>query len=119
VAGEKVNPNLKKLIKDLRLASFENKAPIWKDLAIRLSGPSRHSAEVNVSRLNRIGNDNETVVVPGKVLGSGHIKKPLNVAAFKTSTTARDKIEEVGGRVMSIEELVAENPKGSYVRIVE
>ncbi len=119
VAGEKSNPKLERLIKYLRLASHEHKAPIWKDLALRLSRPRRHTAQVNVSRLNRVGAEGETLVVPGKVLGSGTLTKPLNVVAFGASKEARSKIENAGGRLMDIDELVAENPRGSFVRIVE
>lgn len=119
MARLKSNPNLERLIKDLRIASYEHKAPIWKDIALRLSRPRRLGAEVNVSKLDRIGKKGEVIVVPGKILGSGSITKALNVAAFKTSKEAKDKIEKAGGRIMAIEELMTENPKGSYVRIVE
>jgi large subunit ribosomal protein L18e len=107
------------LIKDLRLASHEYDAPIWKDLATRLSRSRKLSAEVNLSRLNRVGKDGDFLVVPGKVLGSGALEKKLNIASFEASGSARTKIEEAGGRLMTIGDLVAENPKGTAVRIVE
>ena len=116
---EKTNPNTNRLIKDLKLASYEHKAPIWKDLALRLSRSRKAGAEVNVSKLQRFGKDGDTIVVPGKVLGTGEIKKALNVAAFSMSKTARSKIENAGGNAMNIEELISTNPKGSYVRIME
>ena len=110
---------MERLIEDLRLASFTNKAPIWKDLAVRLARPNRHVAEINLSRLSRIAKKGEVVVVPGKVLGSGELDKELSIAAVKASKTARSKIAKAGGRLMDLAELVAENPKGSGVRIVE
>jgi large subunit ribosomal protein L18e len=116
---KKGNPKLEGLIKDLKLASHEYGAPIWKDVALRLSRSRQLTAEVNLSRLNRVGNEGDFIVVPGKLLGSGVLDKKLNVASFEHSKSARDKIEEAGGRLMTIEDLVAENPKGTSVRIVE
>jgi large subunit ribosomal protein L18e len=116
---KKGNPKLEGLIKDLKLASHEHDAPIWKDVALRLSRSRRLSAEVNLSRLNRVCNDGDLVVVPGKLLGSGALEKKLNVATFEASSSARAKIEGAGGRLMTIGDLMAENPKGTSVRIVE
>ncbi len=119
MARKKDNPRLEGLIKDLKLASYEHKAPIWKDIALRLSRSGRLSAEVNLGRLNRVCRDGDVIVVPGKVLGSGALGKKVSIATFEASASARAKIEEAGGRLMTIGDLVAENPKGTAVRIVE
>jgi large subunit ribosomal protein L18e len=121
---KKTNLKLEGLIKDLKLASHEYSAPIWnapiwKDVATRLSRSRKLTAEVNLSRLNRVGNDGDFIIVPGKVLGSGALEKKLNIATFEASGSAKTKIEEAGGRLMTIGDLVAENPKGTAVRIVE
>jgi len=115
---KKTNPNLVGLIQHLKDASRINEAPVWRDIALRLEGPARHWAEVNISKLSRFAGDNEIVVVPGKLLGSGQISKKVTVAAYRFSGQAREKIEKAGGMNMSIEELVAKNPKGSKVRIM-
>ncbi len=114
----KGNPNLVGLIQHLKDASRVNEAPVWRDIALRLEGPARHWAEVNIGKLNRYASENEIVVVPGKILGSGEIAKKITVAAYRFSGQAREKIEKAGGKNMSIEELVAQNPKGSKVRIM-
>jgi large subunit ribosomal protein L18e len=118
VAGVKNNPKLERLINELKVAAYENKAPIWKDLALRLEGPARNYAEVNLSKLNRVCKKDEFILVPGKVLAAGALDKALNVAALTTSKEARQKIESVGGKVMEYHELIAENPKGTNVRII-
>jgi len=114
----KTNPNLVGLISKLKEASRTNKAPVWRDIALRLEGPASNWAEVNISRLDRYASENETVVVPGKLLGSGEIDKKLTVAAYRFSGQAKDKISKAGGQNMSIEELLANNPTGSKVRIM-
>ena len=115
---QKTNPNLVVLIQHLKDASRANEAPVWRDIALRLEGPIRHWAEVNVGKINRYASENEVVVVPGKLLGAGEIEKKVTVAAYRSSGQARDKIEKAGGKSLSIEELVSQNPKGSNVRIM-
>lgn len=114
----KSNPNLVGLIQKLKEASRTNEAQIWRDIALRLEGPSSNWAEVNISRLDRYAGENETVVIPGKLLGAGETTKKLTVAAFRSSTQAKEKIERAGGKSMSIEELLVKNPSGSKVRIM-
>jgi len=114
----KTNPNLVKLIEFLFKASAENKVKIWKDIAERLARPKRLYAEVNVSKIQRYANEGDMIVVPGKVLGGGKILKPVTVAALSFSESAKRKIESVGGKCLSIRELVEMNPKGSNVRIM-
>ncbi|WP_088336429.1 50S ribosomal protein L18e [Methanopyrus sp. KOL6] len=118
------NVELRKLIRDLKKAAREYNAPVWRDVAERLSRPRRQRAEVNVGKLDGLARrgviqEEETVLVPGKVLGDGVITQPLRVAAWKFSRTARAKIEAVGGECLTIRELLEENPEGSYVRIIE
>ncbi|MBS7659272.1 MAG: 50S ribosomal protein L18e [Candidatus Bathyarchaeia archaeon] len=112
------NPQLIELIKFLRKKSRENKAKIWRAIAEDLAKPRRRRIVVNISRLNRYTNENDVVVVPGKVLGAGEIDHPIMVAAFSFSKKAREKIERASGKCLTIMELVENNPKGSNVKII-
>jgi large subunit ribosomal protein L18e len=114
----KTNPALSALITDLRKRSWEHEAPIWRDVARRLEKPTKQQVEVNVSRVERVLGDGEVALVPGKLLATGSLTRPVRVAAYAFSQSARSKVEAAGGRCMSIAELVAENPAGSKVRIV-
>ncbi|MBC7108070.1 MAG: 50S ribosomal protein L18e [Methanomassiliicoccales archaeon] len=116
--NEKTNPNLVLLIESLKRESRERGVEIWRDIARRLEKPRRNWAEVNLSRLERYSEDGAVVVVPGKVLGAGNLSKKLTVAAFKFSSSARKKIEDAGGKSMTIEQLVKEMPDGSGIRIM-
>ncbi|MEM3494083.1 MAG: 50S ribosomal protein L18e [Thermoplasmata archaeon] len=116
--NKKTNPELVNLILELKKKARESDAPIWRDVALRLEGPNRNRAEVNVSKIDRFAAPNETVVVPGKLLGAGEIKKPVTVAAYAASAGAVEKITRAGGRVLTLRELMAENPKGTNVRIL-
>lgn len=113
------NPELIKLIRTLKKRSRENEARIWRDIAGRLARSRQRRTAVNVSRLNRHTEDGETVVIPGKVLGSGKIDHPIKAAAFAFSKQAESKILGAKGKCLSIQELVEKNPKGTNVRIIE
>lgn len=107
------NPNLVNLINDLKKLSLDQKVNIWKRIAEDLERPTRNRREVNLEKLNRYTEANETVIVPGKLLGEGELGHKLKVAAFRFSEKAREKVNAV-----SIRELMKENPKGKGVRIM-
>ena len=96
------NPLLRKEIESLAMTGTEE--PVWKGVAKGLNRPRRKRFEVNLSRLEKFANENDTIIVPGVVLGEGNISKPVNVAAVKFSSEARKKIEKAGGKCLSIGE---------------
>lgn len=101
------------------IALFRKEKPeIWRDVAEKLNRPTRSRVEVNLSQINRNANDGETVVVPGVVLSSGSISKRVNVAAWRFSASAKDKIKNAGGKAMTIEQAQKENPKGTNLRMM-
>ncbi|MCS7104572.1 MAG: 50S ribosomal protein L18e [Thermofilaceae archaeon] len=112
------NIHLRRLLHFLRKRAKENRAPIWLRVAELLERPTRIRPEVNLSMINRYTNEGDVVVVPGKVLGSGVLDHKVTVAAYMFSKQARMKIETVGGRAISIPQLVEQNPKGSGVKIL-
>ncbi len=112
------NPQFVELVQYLKVQSFLNEAKIWKDVAKRLSKPSRIRAEVNISKINRYAEENSTILVPGKVLGAGTVNVKVTVAAISFSESAKKAIENAGGRCITIKELIKENPKGSLVKIM-
>ena len=113
----KTNPRLNSLIADLKSASRDSGGDVWSDVAERLEKPRRTHAEVNLGRIERYAQEDETVVVPGKVLGSGVLQKDVTVAAVDFSGTAKTKIDQVG-ETMNLEQALEQNPEGSNVRVI-
>nr|1FFK_L Chain L, RIBOSOMAL PROTEIN L18E [Haloarcula marismortui]1JJ2_N Chain N, Ribosomal Protein L18e [Haloarcula marismortui]1K73_P Chain P, RIBOSOMAL PROTEIN L18E [Haloarcula marismortui]1K8A_P Chain P, RIBOSOMAL PROTEIN L18E [Haloarcula marismortui]1K9M_P Chain P, RIBOSOMAL PROTEIN L18E [Haloarcula marismortui]1KC8_P Chain P, RIBOSOMAL PROTEIN L18E [Haloarcula marismortui]1KD1_P Chain P, RIBOSOMAL PROTEIN L18E [Haloarcula marismortui]1KQS_N Chain N, RIBOSOMAL PROTEIN L18E [Haloarcula marismor len=113
----KTNPRLSSLIADLKSAARSSGGAVWGDVAERLEKPRRTHAEVNLGRIERYAQEDETVVVPGKVLGSGVLQKDVTVAAVDFSGTAETKIDQVGEAV-SLEQAIENNPEGSHVRVI-
>ena len=112
------NPDLTNLIRLLKKKSRENEAPIWRDAAEKLSKPKRIRRAINVSRINRYTKENDAVLVPGKVLGTGLIRHPVKVAALNFSDQARFKILEANGKCLTLPELIKMSPKGTNIKII-
>ena len=112
------NEQLETLIVELKKASIEKDVSLWKRLATDLEKPSRLMPEVNLSRIDRYARDGETVVVAGKILSMGDLSKKITVAAYRFSGKSVEKITAAGGSIISIEELLKKNPKGSKVRVL-
>jgi len=117
-ASKKSNQALLALIDDLRDHSRSTGSALWLDIARRLESSRKNWAEANLSHLSRHAAKEDTILVPGKVLGSGEINSGQTVAAYSFSNGARTKIEDTGGRTLSIRQLMEENPNGKGVRIL-
>ncbi len=113
----KTNPRLSSLIAELKSVSRTEDADIWSDVADRLEKPRRTHAEVNLGRIERYAQEDETVIVPGKVLGSGAIQKSVTVAAVDFSSSAKTKIDQVG-ETLELEQAIEQNPEGTNVRVI-
>ncbi len=114
---KKADPTNPVLLETIELLEQQT-APVWKAVADNLGKTNRTRPEVNISDVQRVADDGDTVVVPGKLLGAGFLDKDVTVAAFQASNSAREKVDEQG-EFMFIDELVEENPDGEEVRIVK
>jgi large subunit ribosomal protein L18e len=103
--------NLKKIIIEMK----KTKQRFFLVLARHLEKSRRRKVGVNVSKIDKIAKANESIAVPGKVLGAGEIKKAVNVYAWTFSKSAKDKIEKAGGKCTLIEELLKNKIKARIV----
>lgn len=99
------DPNLRMLLAKLEKTARKNKAAIWADVAEALGTPTRNRTIVNLYEIDKNA-FKEKVIVPGKVLGTGKITKPVEVAAWSFSGSAKAKIEEAGGKAFGINEII-------------
>lgn len=114
----KTNETLVELIDQLKAQSRSTGAALWRDVALRLERSRSNWSQPNLSRLSRHAADEDYVIIPGKLLGSGEFSGKSTVAAFSFSAQARSKIEAAGGEAMSIGELMEKNPSGKGVYIL-
>jgi large subunit ribosomal protein L18e len=112
------NPELRRVVVQLRRAARAHSAPIWDSVADRLERSRHQAPPANVGHLERLARAEETVVVPGKLLADGPLSKPLTVAALAYSEEARAKVRAAGGTPLTISELLQARPDGAGVRIL-
>ncbi|MGA8542917.1 MAG: 50S ribosomal protein L18e [Thermoplasmata archaeon] len=112
------NPELHRVVVELRRAAHAHAAPIWGAVADRLERARHQGTPVNVGHLERLAEAEEWVVVPGKLLADGPLSKPLTVGALSYSSEARTKVHAAGGTALSISELLKARPDGTGVRLL-
>jgi len=103
------------MAKDLKKASTKNAAPIWAKLAEYALKPSIARRDLNLNRIEQLTKDNDTVVFPGKVLGTGNISHKITLFSFSISESAANKIIEKGGKIINHSDLIEQNPTGKGV----
>lgn len=115
----RTDPEKITLIRNLKGVARLNEVKIWSILASELSRPNRQRVAVNLSHLNRVSKPGDILLIPGKVLGAGFLNHKIEVAAESFSISAKTKINRIGGQCLTIEELIAKNPKGNHVRLIK
>ena len=104
-----------RMASDLKKASTKNDAPIWGKLAEYALKPSIARRDINLNRIDQLTKENDVVVFPGKVLGTGNISHKITLYSFSISNSAANKIIENGGKLISHSKLIEENPTGKGV----
>jgi large subunit ribosomal protein L18e len=103
------------MARDLKKASVKNDAPIWAKLAEYALKPSIARRDINLNRISQLTKENDTVVFPGKVLGTGNVPHKITLCSFSISNSAADKIIDNGGKLISYSDLIEQNPTGKGV----
>ncbi|HKU33268.1 MAG TPA: 50S ribosomal protein L18e [Candidatus Nitrosotalea sp.] len=106
------------MAKELQVASKKNKAPIWSKLAELALKPSRAKRVLNLGQIDKFVSDNDIVVVPGKVLGTGTVSHKITLCSFSISTTGAKKVTQSGGKIIDFAQLIKNNPTGKGVKII-
>ena len=68
-----------------------------------------------MNRIAQLTKENDTVVFPGKVLGTGDVGHKITLYSFSISDSAAGKILEKGGKLISHTKLIEQNPTGKGV----
>jgi len=114
---ENKNERLKALIGELKKQSIEQKSNIWKRIALELERPTRQHRIVNLSKIEKYCNDNDVIIVPGKVLCGGELTKKVTIAAYAFSRNTTDKLGSKAS-LITIEEALKKYPKGNNLKII-
>lgn len=117
--SKKTNPRIIDLIYSLKELGNQKKVNVWIAIAKKIESSSKNYSSLNLSKINRYTKENEIIIVPGKVLGSGILNHSLTIAALGFSDTAKNKISLANGKYMAIEQLIEQNPNGNGVKIFQ
>jgi len=109
------NSELISLIRTLKKLSNKENVKIWKRIASDLSRSTRTRRKVNIYKIDKYTKEDETAIVPGKVLSMGDLTKNITIAAYQFSEAAKTKLKD---NAITIEELIEKNPKGKKLRII-
>ena len=113
-----INQVVLQMAKELKGASKKNNAPIWSRLAELALKPSSARRTINIGQIDKFVKDNDVIVVPGKVLGTGNISHKITLCSFSMSTTGAKKVLQSGGKILSFSELIKSHPTGKGVVII-
>jgi large subunit ribosomal protein L18e len=91
----------------------------WNIVAHKISKPSRKQTDLNLDEIEAQAKEGENVVVPGKVLGLGAIKKKIKISALAYSESAKEKLSKGKIEFNFIGEEIKKNPEAKDVRILE
>ncbi len=80
----------------------------------RAQKPRRERTKVTLLKLEKYVKDNENIIIPGKVLGTGKITKKFNISAIEYSESSLQKLQEAGCKIVDIESMM----KNNNVRII-
>ncbi len=113
---ENKNEKLKELIGSLKKLSLEHKTGVWKSLALELERPTRNHRVVNLTKIEKYTQDNDIVLVPGKLLSGGELTKKVTIIAYNYSQKAKDKLGKAN--IMSVEEALKKYPDAKNIKII-
>lgn len=106
------------MVKELKQAYAKNDAPIWAKLAKLALKPTSARHVVNLTRINKHTKENDVVIVPGKILGTGNISHKITLCSFSISNTAAKKVIDSGGQIISFTKIIEKFPTGKGVAII-
>ena len=99
------------------IAAKKNKG--WAKVASALSSSRRIRLAVNLEEISKMAKDNETVIIPGKVLSQGNLDKKVKVVALNFSQKAKEKLLNSKNETTSILEEIKKNPEGKGIVVLK
>lgn len=108
------DPRRRRLIRELD----KTKRRFWRNISEYLQKSRSTRILVNLGKIDIFTDENDTVIVPGKLLSSGELTHPVTIAAYSCSRKAMKKLAKVGAQLIKIEDLLEKNPTGSNVKLI-
>ncbi|MDI1495330.1 MAG: ribosomal protein L18e/L15 [Cenarchaeum symbiont of Oopsacas minuta] len=108
----KVRPSMSRTVSVLEKTSNDNDSPIWSKLVKMAKGKTSTKRVINIKKIAKYTSDGDSVIVPGKVLGTGSISHKIILYSFSISDSAANRIMAAGGSVKPISDAIKNHPTG-------
>ena len=96
-----------------------NKSKTWGKVAGLLAKSRKNYSVVNLDKIDEVSKEADTIIIVGKVLGSGDIKKKVRVCAVGFSKGAVEKIKKAKGEAVSLLDEINKNVKAEGIKIIK
>jgi large subunit ribosomal protein L18e len=103
------------LVETIR-AGMDNKA--WEKVTNILAGPTRKYVSANLFEIDAGTTVGDTVVIPGKVLSKGELKKKIVICALSASEKAMEKIKASKSEFVPLVNEIKKNPKAEGIKLL-
>jgi large subunit ribosomal protein L18e len=110
----KTNPLLLETIR----AAKKTKVKFWLDVASFMSFPRRKKICLNLRDIERLSNEGDSIVVPGKILSMGELNKKVRIIAFSFSNSAKEKILKANSEAVYIIDEIKKNPEAKSLKLI-
>lgn len=91
---------------------------LWNVVAKNLKTSRRRRRVLNLYELNRLTSPNDKVIVLGKLLGTGVLMHPLTIVAFDFSEKSYQKVKNIGGTLIYLNDFIKTKPNISGFKII-
>ena len=111
----KLNPEI---VETIILAKKNKK---WIEAAGMLASPRRKKLSLNFDEIEKKAEKikENIIVVPGKVLGDGELKKKIKLVALSFSKHAEEKLKKGKADFSTIKDEIKSNPEAKNVKVLK
>ena len=104
------------LVETIRAARKKEK---WLEVAGLISRPRRKRINLNLSEVDKHSKEGDKILVPGKVLSQGEIKKKIKVIALNFSEKAKEKLLNAKCELIYIADEIKNNSEAKNIKILK
>lgn len=108
----KTNPSV------IEAVNVAKKQAAWLPVAKILSGPLQNYFTFNLSEIDKHAKEGDTIVILGKVLGSGDLSKKVRICALSISSSAKDKLKKTKSEFVTLADEIKKNPKAEGIKLL-
>ena len=91
----------------------------WLKVADKISTTKINQKSLNLDEIDKKASENDVIVIPGKVLGTGKVSKKIKIVALNFSESAKDKLTKDKIEFSTIDKEIKENPEAKKIKLLQ